>query len=366
MVAGPGFYTYEMTTSLPTARVAVIMRTFERPVLLARAIASVQNQAFTDWVLVIVNNGGDPRAVDAIVKIAAQSSTQTSQQILVLHIDECVNPGAASNRGLAQCGSDYFVLHDDDDTWSPDFLKVIVSALDSQKTASAGVAGSALVLETQRGNRLWPIRETPQAIEDGQLTFTSLIAGQLFPSGAVLLRRSLTRDVGAFDETIPMLDDGEFIGRITEQYPLVAIHETLMRHHIRSIRSEEENVHRAPASGELELATRELIIDRWLQVTLPHGLNKGQLAITAAGARQAADSARSMDSWRIRVEELEHIVRDLQLSIANDIANQDIAHQHIAHQIVHIIEQRRFWRRITRVLLNPAHGFRAIKRRIAA
>ena len=48
MVAGPGFYTYQMTSSLPTARVAVIMRTFERPVLLARAIASVQNQTLVD------------------------------------------------------------------------------------------------------------------------------------------------------------------------------------------------------------------------------------------------------------------------------------------------------------------------------
>jgi len=361
MVAGPGFYTYEMTSSLPTARVAVIMRTFERPVLLARAIASVQNQTLADWVLVIVNNGGDPRAVDAIVKIAAQSSTQTSQQILVLHLDECVNPGAASNRGLAQCDSDYFVLHDDDDTWSPDFLKVMVSALDSQKTAAAGVAGSALVLETQRGNRLWPIHEAPQAIEDGQLTFTSLIAGRLFSSGAVLLRRSLTRDVGAFDESIPMLDDWEYLVRIAEQYSLVAIHETLMRHHVRSVRSEEENVHRAPTSVELELATRDLIVDRWLHVTMPNGLNKGQLAITAAGARQADESVRSMENWRIRVEELEHVVRDLQLSIAGDIANQNIA-----HQIVHIIEQRRLWRRIARVLLSPAHGLRAIKRRIAA
>jgi hypothetical protein len=229
----------------------------------------------------------------------------------------------------------------------------MVSALDSQKTAAAGVAGSARVIETQRGNRLWPIHEAPQAIEDGQLTFTSLIAGQLFSSGAVLLRRSLTRDVGAFDESIPMLDDWEYLVRLAEEYPLVAVHETLMRHHVRSVRSEEENVHRAPTSVELELATRDLIVDRWLHVTMPNGLNKGQLAITAAGARQAGESVRSMENWRIRVEELEHVVRDLQLAIAGEIGKK-------------IIKHRRLWRRIARVLLNPAHGLRAIKRRIAA
>jgi glycosyltransferase involved in cell wall biosynthesis len=34
--------------------VAIVMRTYERPVLLARAIASVQNQTFSDWELIIV------------------------------------------------------------------------------------------------------------------------------------------------------------------------------------------------------------------------------------------------------------------------------------------------------------------------
>ena len=69
-------------------KVAVIMRTYERPVLLARAIASVQQQSFRDWELVVVNNGGDPAVVDKVVDVARR--TTSSGTITVLHLaDRC-------------------------------------------------------------------------------------------------------------------------------------------------------------------------------------------------------------------------------------------------------------------------------------
>lgn len=39
-------------------RVSVIMRTKDRDVLLRRALSDVARQTFTDWGLVIVNDGG--------------------------------------------------------------------------------------------------------------------------------------------------------------------------------------------------------------------------------------------------------------------------------------------------------------------
>ena len=75
--------------------VQVIMRTFERPVLLARAVASVVQQTFSDWSLVIVNNGGDPRTVESVV--AAAGGSLDSGKIEVRHLDARVGMEAASN-----------------------------------------------------------------------------------------------------------------------------------------------------------------------------------------------------------------------------------------------------------------------------
>ncbi|MTA71693.1 MAG: glycosyltransferase, partial [Actinobacteria bacterium] len=66
-------------------QVSIVMRTYERPILLARAIASVQKQTFTDWNLVVVNNGGNRAVVDAVVEVA-RSSTPTGN-ISVLHLE---------------------------------------------------------------------------------------------------------------------------------------------------------------------------------------------------------------------------------------------------------------------------------------
>jgi glycosyltransferase involved in cell wall biosynthesis len=45
---------------------------------------------------------------------------------------------AASNAGSAVCDSDYVVIHDDDDSWLPDFLDRTVAFLDSEKGARYG------------------------------------------------------------------------------------------------------------------------------------------------------------------------------------------------------------------------------------
>ena len=120
-------------------KVAVIMRTYERPVLLARAIASVQQQSFRDWELVVVNNGGNPAVVDKVVDVARR--TTGSGTITVLHLADRCGMEAASNHGLRSSQSDYFAIHDDDDAWHPEFLTVTVGRL-AMSPGSAGVVSA--------------------------------------------------------------------------------------------------------------------------------------------------------------------------------------------------------------------------------
>ena len=56
-----------MYRTLPYARVAIITRTKDRPILLRRAIRSALNQTFRDWLLVIVNDGGEPETIKLVV-----------------------------------------------------------------------------------------------------------------------------------------------------------------------------------------------------------------------------------------------------------------------------------------------------------
>ena len=59
---------------MPQAAVAIITRTKDRPLLLRRAVESVLGQTHADWVHVIVNDGGDPAAVEQVVAPQAARS----------------------------------------------------------------------------------------------------------------------------------------------------------------------------------------------------------------------------------------------------------------------------------------------------
>ena len=188
--------------------ITVVMRTYERPVLLARAIASVQLQKFTDWELIVVNNGGQPSVVDAVVRTAMNSTP--SGIIRVLHLADRVGMEEASNAGLAATDSEFFVIHDDDDSWDARFLEVAVSALLNAPNAVAAVTGVTRIYETFRGGKVWPVSHEDFPLSQGRLTYRGMIGGNTFPPIAALFRRSLLTTVGNFDSSLPVLGDWEF------------------------------------------------------------------------------------------------------------------------------------------------------------
>lgn len=88
---------------------------------IARAIESVQQQTFTDWELLIVNDGTKDRSRE----IAAKYEKQDER----IRIIDKPNGGLTSARlkGLEFAQGDYFSFIDSDDTLHPDYLEVLYS-----------------------------------------------------------------------------------------------------------------------------------------------------------------------------------------------------------------------------------------------
>ncbi len=95
-------------------RVSVVVRTKDRPEFLARALADVAAQSFVDWEIVVVNDGGDREATEAVVRNSAASSRTRVVDTEMPH-GRC----AAANVGVGAARAAYVVLHDDDDRWEP-------------------------------------------------------------------------------------------------------------------------------------------------------------------------------------------------------------------------------------------------------
>ena len=112
-------------TTPARARVTVILPTYNRAAFLPGAFASLASQTFTDWDLVIVDDGstdGTRGIVDEYLK--------TNSRARYVYQD---NRGAygARNRGVDEATGRYLAFFDSDDLWLPHHLERCVTALEA-------------------------------------------------------------------------------------------------------------------------------------------------------------------------------------------------------------------------------------------
>lgn len=205
-----------MSEQHPTAKVAVIMRTKDRPVLLRRAIEDVLQQGLQDWHLVVVNDGGSRGHVDALVDAA---SSRLRNRVTVLHHGTSRGMEAASNAGIAASTSDYVAVHDDDDSWHPDFLSRTVHYLDTRPEAGVGVR-TEIVHERLEGDDIIETGRELFSPEIRELMLSDALRfNRCVPIG-LLYRRELHTEVGGYDETLGAVGDWEFQLRVLQRHTL--------------------------------------------------------------------------------------------------------------------------------------------------
>lgn len=107
--------------SLHTPQVSVILPTYNRGDVLLRAVGSIQAQTFTDWELLVIDDGSTDDSV-ARVNALADPRIRVLQQ---------ANQGvySARNAGLAASRADWLTFMDSDDEWLPQFLALTTAFL---------------------------------------------------------------------------------------------------------------------------------------------------------------------------------------------------------------------------------------------
>lgn len=194
------------------ATVAIVMRTKDRAILLERALDDVLAQSFADWRLVIVNDGGDPQPVDALV---AAREREFAGRVSVIHNRRSYGMEAASNIGVRATDSEFLCIHDDDDRWHPLFLQRTVAYLERPSCTDGGVMVRTEIVYESVDLKAEPpvIHETGREIFWAQLysiTLTDLMEINRALPISFLYRRSMHGVIGDYDETLPAVGDWEF------------------------------------------------------------------------------------------------------------------------------------------------------------
>jgi glycosyltransferase involved in cell wall biosynthesis len=218
------------------ARVSIITRTFDRPVLLARMFRSLAEQTFTDWQCIVVNGGSESTVHQAMVGLDVSSRTQ-----IVPFTGKPGMRGATLNQGVQASETELVTVLDDDDTWHPEFLQRMVHLLDQYPaTGAAGVVcRSEVIKESSVEDGLI---ESAEAAEKGreiidadlrQATLARLAIENCWCIHAFLYKRSAYDAVGGYSEALPVLEDWEFNLRFLCQNDVMVLPQVLARYHLR-------------------------------------------------------------------------------------------------------------------------------------
>lgn len=205
-----------MTKEKFIPKVAVITRTKDRPLLLERAIQSVHNQTMRDFIHVIINDGGDPRVVDELIQ---KYEDLIDGRVKVIHNKASHGMEAASNKAIKSVDSTFIAIHDDDDSWHPDFLKRTTQHLEGANTK--GVVVTTDKIDEKIENNKVEIIEQSRWLPEVR---TISLYGQLTENYATpitfVYRRDVYDEIGYYDESLAVAGDWDFTLRFLRQFDI--------------------------------------------------------------------------------------------------------------------------------------------------
>lgn len=107
---------YKKNIEMTNPKISVIMPVYNLEAYVGEAIDSIINQTFTDWELIIVNDG----SCDATAEIVRQ---YTDKRIIFIDNPRNKKKPACLNQAISIARGDYFIIMDGDDKSFPDRLQ---------------------------------------------------------------------------------------------------------------------------------------------------------------------------------------------------------------------------------------------------
>jgi hypothetical protein len=191
---------------MPSPVVSIILPTWNRADIVVDAISSVQAQRFTDWELLIVDDGSSDNTRAAVAPYLSDTRIRYLYQAQT-------GASAARNRGLAEAKGALVAYIDSDNMWYPGYLNTAVAAFAADPTLDS--AYGILVTDSHylgHTRLLWRPFDREQ-----------LLQGNFIDMNVFLHRRALIDRYGNFDVRLTRVNDWDLILRLTEHSPARAL-----------------------------------------------------------------------------------------------------------------------------------------------
>jgi glycosyltransferase involved in cell wall biosynthesis len=181
---------------------------------LPRALDSVNKQTFSDWELIVVDDGSTDGTDEMILR---------DYPAVRFHRQEHTGVSSARNAGVALASGAWVAFLDSDDAWLPEKLELQLSGLADEPQLRLSHTDEIWVRNGRRVNQ-----PKEYAKSGGYIYRRCLPLCCICPS-SVLIRRDLFDEIGGFDETFPVCEDYDLWLRITAREPVHYLDQALVR-----------------------------------------------------------------------------------------------------------------------------------------
>lgn len=205
-------------------KISVIIPTFLRLKATQRALQSVADQSYTDFEVIVVDDGSPNPQIDCL-------SGCGIERLKFLRHTENRGPAAARNTGIDAAKGEYIAFLDSDDAWKPTKLALQIEKLaHGPKNVSACATGYCL----HKDDRIITVSLD---IAPERFRREILFGCTISPGSTLIVKRSVFDAVGRFDESLRRLEDWDWLLRFSRHYDIAFVPEPLAEIHLETSRS---------------------------------------------------------------------------------------------------------------------------------
>ncbi len=199
---------------------SVIIPVYNKEKFIENTIKSVLKQSFSDFELILVNDGSTDESVAKIENFSDNRITYYTKE----------NGGASSARnfGLEKAKANYITFLDADDYWYPDFLQEMASSIEEfphHKIFSAAI-------EVESDKVVFPSRYSIKKSSEREIVdyFVASMKTTIICTSCAVFEKSVFEKVGHFDTEIKSGQDTDMWIRMGLEFPIVFSWKILARY----------------------------------------------------------------------------------------------------------------------------------------
>lgn len=193
-------------------KISVVIPLYNKEHYIQKTVESVLAQTFSDFELIIVDDGSTDNSVSIVKNI--------SDERIRLLSEKNSGQAVARNYGIRSSSADLIAFLDADDEWLPNFLETIYAMY--QQYPEAGMYGTAYSVyvngEHARDNTWMP--ELGTRVLQSYFNDTAVYGKTVFPTSASAARREALDKIHGYQEDYRSGQDHDLFGRMALYYPI--------------------------------------------------------------------------------------------------------------------------------------------------